>query len=208
MTDLSRDIRRRVSRLRAALARYADVLDVAGDDATRIIRNAQAWEGTLRATSTEPGRGGQTNPIDGEPAPTYGDPAGELAANGIPAYATLTPQLLTDLATVETNIAALAHDLLKLDLTRRRCIVSLGDTDERNRIEELNRTDGLCPTCEHVTCTGHGDDRLRRITVDQGHTELMCDPCRKAWDRRPHDDNDQKIPYSQFSRGRRRLRAS
>lgn len=208
MKDLSRDIRRRVSRLRDTLARYSDVLDVAGDDATRIIRNAQAWEGTLRATSTEPGRGGQTNPIDGEPAPTYSDPAGELATAGIPAYATLAPTLLDNLATVETNIAALAHDILRLDLTRRRCIVSLGDIDERNRITELNRTDGLCPTCEHTTCTGHGDDRLRRITVDEGHTELMCNPCRVAWPRRPHDDNDQPIPYTQFARGRRRLRAS
>lgn len=197
--------RQRVSNLRRALIRYADIIDVVADDAPRITANARAWAGTLRAVSTDPGRGGGPV-IDGMPPPDYADPTGDQAGQ-LPAYATLEPQLLADLDAVEQAVAKLAHLVLRLDITRRRCVVAL-DVDAIDEVTETNRRDGLCPTCDHTHCSGLGDDRLRSITVADGKTALMCDPCLSAWRRRPSDDNDEPIDYRTFARGRRRTRVA
>lgn len=58
-------------------------------------------------------------------------------------------------------------------------------------LEDLNRTDGLCPTCRRTTGTGTGNDRLRRTTVAEGAQKLVCDACRKAWARRDHTHADE-----------------
>lgn len=205
MTPRPSGTRARATRIRRALIRFADIVDLVADDAPRIEANAHAWEGPLRAASLASGGGGG-RAVDGEPAPAYGDPTGE-AAGSLPATALLERQFRDHLATVERKAGELATALAQLDVTRRRCLVGL-DPDAIAEVTEANRTDGLCPTCEHTTCTGRGDDRLRRITIDAGLVVLMCDPCRVAWPRRPVDDMGGQIPYSQFARGRRRAKAS
>jgi len=169
-------------RLRIAIT----VLDDLADGGPTALRHAAEW-----AKGTTTGNGGRGCKGD-HSDPTFAAATTTDRAN--------VPDLAARLARID-ELGQQMHDEARLihhDLQTLRIWSAEQPASGVDSLEDLNATDGTCPTCSKVECTGRGNDRLRRITTAEGVQHRMCNACRAAWSRRDYGAQGQLEDYDEF----------
>ena len=186
-------IRTRATRLRTALAPVLATLDRLADEGPAALKRADDWAGPLKATTSNPGSRGSD----------VSNPTLNAVVAGLPPEVTLAPQLRQIIADLNQHGERLTHFAREADRILAACRNGHTITDDQRReVADINRRDGMCPTCEHTWADGKHDDRLRTITVAEGEQRLMCDPCRVAWSRRPACEFGGLEDYDPFQKRR------
>lgn len=189
------DPRKIATDARRRLRTSIEVLDRCADHGPIVFAKAHEWAGLTAASS---GGGANRGADVSRPTERIALASG---ADEAKAYERMVGRLA--LIRILTGQLAIVTADLDRDLAKYRIYATDIPMPGVPSLEDLNRTDGTCPTCNTTDCTGTGDDRLRRITVAESEQHLMCDPCRKAWSRRSYVEPGELEGYTEFSRRRR-----